>query len=135
MLQKIVAKVLVALAVVVGASWASTANAQYAVIAFSQSTGEYGYAWNHWNYSDAARVALSRCNAKDAEVVAWVENGFAALAIGDNDSTYGTGWEWGDGATNIDAINTAKENCRSYGKRVKTIVVVHSHYFNPQVIK
>jgi hypothetical protein len=130
-----VTKVLVALAVVAGISWASTANAEYAAIAFSKSTGEYGYGWGQWSLGAAERIALDNCKAKDAEIVAWVEDGFAALAIGEDDTTYGTGWQWGDGATNIDAINRAKDNCTKRGQRVKTLVVVASDTFAPKVYK
>lgn len=135
MFQKFVAKVLVALAVVVGASWANTANAQIAVIAFSESTGEYHYAWNQPSYAAAEQAALSLFKAKDAEVVVWVEDGFAALAIGEDNSTYGTGYQFGDGASNTDAAYRAEANCKKHGQKVKILVVVASDTFAPQVIK
>ena len=41
----------------------------YAAIAYSPSTGAYGYAYNYWSRYSAEREALRRCAAEDAEIV------------------------------------------------------------------
>lgn len=70
----------------VGAAWAD-----YAAIAYSTSTGQYGYSFGQVSRASAERVALQKCKANDAEAVVWVSNGWAAVAVG-NDGSYGTGW-------------------------------------------
>jgi serine/threonine-protein kinase len=79
----------VALAVV-GAS-AAPARAAFAVIAYSESTGQYGYVYGYDNLQDAENDAIANCGADDAFVAVEVENGWAALALGD-DGAYGDAW-------------------------------------------
>src|SRR6266446_1862918 len=74
----------------------------YAAIAFSKSTGKYGYAYNYYSKSAAERAALARCPQADAKIVGWVKGGWLALAVGDNHA-YGVAWEYGGGASNLDA--------------------------------
>jgi hypothetical protein len=105
----------------------------YAAVAYSETTGEYGIAHNYSSLNGAKRAALADCPAADAEIVAWVQRGFIVLAIGE-DLSYGTGWEYGDGASSQDALNTAVANCQSYGTRVKTIVQVYSGPKGPQIV-
>ena len=49
-------------------------------IAFSQSTGANGTAWNWVNSYDANSKALANCSQPDCQVVAWVSNGCAAFS-------------------------------------------------------
>jgi hypothetical protein len=81
-----------ACAVVLLAGTADSAWAYaYGAIAYSPSTGKYGYSYNCYSEGEAERIALRNCRAADAEVEVWVENGWAALAVGD-DGSYGYGW-------------------------------------------
>src|SRR4051812_22619925 len=79
----------------------------YAAIAYSPATGNHGYAYNHGSRAAAEAAALRYCKGDDARIVTWVNNGFCALAVGDDQSAWGVGWSFGDGATNTYAKNRA----------------------------
>jgi len=85
---------------------ARAAQASYAAIAYSESTGQYGYTHGYDDLSAAQNDAVANANADDAKVVVWVENGWAALAV--NDGRWGYGWSTNslDEAEN-NAINAA----------------------------
>ena len=57
---------------------------RHAAIAYSPSTGSYGYAYNHASRCEAERAALSYCTASDSRIVGWVCGGWVSLAIGEN---------------------------------------------------
>jgi hypothetical protein len=80
----------VAVAVVMFAA-AQAARADYAAIAYSQSTGQYGYTYGYDDLGAAQYDAVANAGADDAQVVVWVENGWAALAVND-DGGWGYGW-------------------------------------------
>ena len=104
----------------------------YAAVAFSPSTGKYGYAWDQPTRGYAERIALSYCKAEDAKIVGWVQGGWLVLAIGE-DNAYGVGWEYGNGAVNTDAFNRARAECHQHGQRVKTYVCLCSGDIDPKV--
>ena len=109
----------------------------YAAIAYSPSTGHYGYAWNHGSRGAAERVALSKCKEPDAKIVGWVKAGWLVLAIGE-DNAYGVGWTYGNGATNSDAEKFAVDDLGTHtkgSKRPKVIVCVCSGNIDPEIIK
>lgn len=62
----------------------------YAVLAISKSTGKYGYSNRQPTLDDAKKAAIKNCNAADAEVYIWVQDGWLAFALGDNNG-YGSG--------------------------------------------
>lgn len=86
----------------------------FAAIAYSPATGKYGYAYNHRSRSAAEKAALDQCGAEDARIVCWVNRGFCALALGDDKTCWGVGWQYGGGSSNDDAKKTALDEC---GKR------------------
>ena len=109
----------------------------YAAVAYSPSTGKYGYAWNYGSRGAAERVALSKCTEKDAKIVGWVKGGWLVLAIGE-DNAYGMGYEYGDGASSRDAKLTALKELaeRTKGsKRPKVLICLCSGNVDPQIIK
>ena len=106
----------------------------YAAVAFSPSTGKYGYCWDSPTRGRAEQEALSKCPEKDARIVGWVQGGWLVLAIG-NDNIYGVGWEYGDGATNTDAVLRAKSECQKRGGKVHTLVILCSGDIDPQIVK
>jgi hypothetical protein len=106
----------------------------YAAVAYSESTGEYGYAWDQPSYGAAKNVALANCEADDAEIVGWVRGGWLVLAIG-HDNSYGTAWEYGDGASLRVAATRAHNNCESEGGRVTKLICLCSGDVDPQIIK
>jgi hypothetical protein len=107
----------------------------YAAVAFSPSTGGYGYAWNCWSRGQAEQVALSHCTTDDTRIVGWVQGGWLVLAIGQDNSTYGTGWEYGDGATNTVAVERAVDECHSRGQKIRTVICLCSGDIDPVIYK
>jgi hypothetical protein len=83
----------------------------FAAIAYSPATGKYGYAYNHRSRSAAEKAALEKCGAEDASVACWVNRGFCALALGDDKTCWGVGWQYGGGSSNTDAKKTALKEC------------------------
>jgi serine/threonine-protein kinase len=92
----------------------------YAAIAYSPSTGKIGYGYNYGSRWAAQTAALRNCPVADARIVTWVSNGWCALALGDDKSTWGTGWSYGEGATNTYAKQRALAEAqkRTTGTRV-----------------
>ena len=80
-----------AVAVVLFAAVQTARADAYAAIAYSQSTGQYGYTYGYSDLGAAQNDAVANANAGDAQVVVWVENGWAALAVNDNGG-WGYGW-------------------------------------------
>lgn len=107
----------------------------YAAVAFSKETGKYGYAWNHRSRAEAERVALSRCTEKDAKIVAWVNDGFLAVVIAE-DNAYGTGYRFGNGASTRGAYDRALEEKKSRtSSPTKVVIVLCSGNVDPQILK
>lgn len=89
--------------------WSSVALADnYGAIAYSQSTGRFGYAGDYGSRGSAERAALDGCGDGTCKVVLWFMNACGALATG-NDG-YGTGWS----TSRRTAINIAMSNCNKY---------------------
>jgi serine/threonine-protein kinase len=65
---------------------------RYAAIAYSPSTGNYGYSFNYGSRCGAEQAALGRCRGTDASVIAWTRNAWCVLALGDDAGEYG--WAW-----------------------------------------
>ena len=65
----------------------------YAAIAYSPSTGQYGYSYAQPSRESANSVALSRCNASDARIMTWCRNGWCCLALSQQSrNAYGIGY-------------------------------------------
>jgi hypothetical protein len=115
------------------ALWATPALAQppnttyYTAIAFSDSTGAWGYSYGFLSDLNAKREAIKRCKAQDekatdARVILLVGNGYAALAKGDDTKVYGYGYsEDADEACQI-----ALRECNKRTKNAKIVAIVHS---------
>lgn len=135
-----ISKILTMLVLACGVSLASNQSARavdidfsrYAAIAYSPSTGEYGYGWNHYSKGAAERTALSHCKYPDAKIVGWVQGGWVVLAIG-ADNSYGCDCAYGNGAQLSVAAEKARRECHRQGGRVKTYVHVCSGDYDPQV--
>jgi hypothetical protein len=98
----------------------------YAAIAYSPSTGKWGYSYNYGSRWSAERAALSRCEGKDARIVAWVNNGFCALSLGDDKSAWGVGYSYGDGATNTFAKRRALAECGNRTTNARIVLCICS---------
>jgi Domain of unknown function (DUF4189) len=99
-------KTLLALMVVLPSLVTPACAALYAAIAYSPATGRYGYTFNYNYLGDAETDALARCDAPDAEIVAWCYNEWCALAVSD-DGSFG----YASGLTQADAEAAALANC------------------------
>ena len=95
---------------------------RFGAIAYSRSTGTYGYSYNHFSQADAEQDALSRCDAADRAIIGWMRNAHGALAVGDDAEHYG--WAWG--ATRDEAQQAALAHCRERTSNCRIAVSVFS---------
>lgn len=95
---------------------------RYGAIAYSRSTGTYGYSYNHYSQNDAEQDALRYCDADDREVIGWMRNAYGALAVGDDVSEYG--WAWA--TTSAAAQEAALAYCRERTTNCRIAVTVFS---------
>lgn len=86
------------------------ATEHYAAIAYSESTGRYGFAFGYGALAEAQETARTRCEAADAQLVCWAKNGwYCALAVG-ADGAFG----YGSGPTAARARAVALGNCQKH---------------------
>jgi hypothetical protein len=90
----------------------------WGAIAYSQSTGKWGYSRTWLSEVNARRVAIENCEAKDAKVVLAVGNYWCALALGDDVTAYGTGYA----ETADEAKRFALEECAKRTANSKIVV-------------
>ena len=90
---------------------------KYGAIAYNFSTGASGFSHDYHSRDGAEERALDECG-NGCEVVAWVKNSCAALAIGDD------GWGWGRASSRAEAEKEALFQCghRTDGCEVKVWV-------------
>lgn len=81
---------------------------RYGAIAYSRTTGTYGYSYSQYSQDDAEREALNQCESSDRAVIGWMRNAYGALAVGASHDQYGWGW----GATREAAKQAALDECR-----------------------
>lgn len=98
----------------------------YAAVAYSPSTGKFRYSYNYRSRSAAEQAALRGLVEADARIVCWVNNGFCALALGDDVGCWGTGWRYGSGASNSGAMQRALEECRRRTTGARIVVCLSS---------
>jgi len=98
------------------------ADDTYAAIAYSESSGRYGYSYGYGNRAGAEDRAITECKADDAKVVIWCRNAYAALAVSD-EGAYGYAWA----TTERQAKAIASQKCRDFGGvNVRIAVSVYS---------
>ena len=107
----------------------------YAAIAYSPKTGEFGVAYNYGSRWSAQQEALKLVKADDAKIVCWVNNGFCALALGDDKGCYGVGWSWGDGASTREARQYAIDNCNERTTNARIVILACSSDAMKPIIK
>jgi serine/threonine protein kinase, bacterial len=71
-------------------SYETHARNYYGAIAFSPSTGAYGFSSDYGSQDAAERIAISNCGKSDCLVPVWFRNACGALAVG-ADHAYGSG--------------------------------------------
>jgi hypothetical protein len=109
----------------------------YAAIAYSESTGAWGYAYDNPSRDIAEILAKRRCRerdplATDALPVGFVRNGWVALALGEN-GAWGAGYSHGDGATNTAAKKMALDECLKRSKTARLVICVCSLDRRPEL--
>jgi hypothetical protein len=97
----------------------------YGAIAYSQSTGRWGYSSGFSAEVNARRQSLRNCVAGDCKVVLIVGNGYAALALGDDTSAYGFGHSKTDQGVAV-ARRFALQGCQQRTRNCRIVVSVHS---------
>ena len=96
----------------------------YAAIAFSMSTGRYGFAFNHEDLNEARDAALRNCRASDGKVVATSENNWCVLALGNKRSAFG----WANGDQNGDVRSRAIDEVMKHTSGGYVAVCVHANH-------
>jgi hypothetical protein len=76
----------------------------YGAIAYSSSSGRYGYSHDWGSRAEAEDYARSQCGRSDCAIKVWFKNACGALAVGRRG---GLGWGWSDsrGAAENVALN------------------------------
>jgi serine/threonine-protein kinase len=89
-----------------------SARNYFGAIAYSTTSGAYGYSYDYPTRSEAEARAISECRTRGSgcEVVIWYRNACGALATAPNGAR---GWAWA--ATRKKAQNSALEYCRNHG--------------------
>jgi hypothetical protein len=90
----------------------------YGAIAYSLSTGKWGYSWGHKDRAAADRAALDQCPAPDAEILMWGSDSYIALASGEGGHVGAAG-----GYDQQAAERLALQTC---GHNAQIRVVIHS---------
>jgi serine/threonine-protein kinase len=108
-----------------GSAWATNRDAgiaanilirSFGAIAYSPSTGRYGWSYQAIDRPTAERIAIDSCGASDAMVVVWGTKAFLALAIADA-GAYGWGWD----ETPSGAQQRALAGCQGANPRIAVV--------------
>jgi serine/threonine protein kinase, bacterial len=81
----------------------------WGALAYSDSTGRYGFAYDYASQAQAINAAVERCKARDCRGVVWFRNSCGAFAKGNG--AYG----WGIGDSRGLAEAKALAECRKRG--------------------
>ncbi len=99
-------------------------HSTFAAIAYSESTGKWGYAYEKPYGQTARREAVKFSKAEDAKVVVSVGNLWCALALGDDKDAFGVG----TGGSRDIAEQLALRAARKVTTNCYVAVCVHSRY-------
>ena len=120
-LTRAVALLFVVCAFTVSSSAVAGPNDRFAAIAYSPSTGAYGYGNGYSSKAEAIARAKAECGEPDA-VVKWARNAWLALALS-SDGGYGSGW----GTTAAKARELAVESCLENNDDAKVAVCISAY--------
>ncbi len=90
-MMKRAAGVLFVLCILMLAFGTARAQDNYGAIAYSESSGKWGYSYDYGSRGQAENAALRRCKSGDCEIKLWFKNSCGALAKGDKGAL---GWLW-----------------------------------------
>ncbi|MBU4530635.1 MAG: DUF4189 domain-containing protein [Hoeflea sp.] len=94
------------------------ASAEYfGAIAYSPTSGVYGFSYDHGSRRDAEARAISECRmrGRGCKVAIWFKNACGSVAVGANG--WGTAWA----GTRRDAERAAIRNCSRYTGGCRTL--------------
>ncbi len=99
----------------------SAPSRKYGAIAYSRSSGTYGYSHDLGDEASAKKTALKYCaqNAKDCETIVWFYNNCAAVAADGNTVS------WGLDANASRAATKAVDQCTKEGGKKCAVKVSH----------
>ncbi|KJS16732.1 MAG: hypothetical protein VR78_06945 [Hoeflea sp. BRH_c9] len=89
----------------------------FGAIAFSQTTGAYGYSFDMGSRRDAETRAMRECRSrsKNCQVAIWFKNACGSVAIGAN------GWGSAWAGTRANAERAARNNCSKHTSGCKVL--------------
>ena len=87
----------------------------WGALAYSSSTGRFGFAYDYRTQADAINAAVAKCRARDCQGVVWFHNGCGAFARGRG------AWGWGIGNNRAEAESKALAECRKHGGYCRVI--------------
>ena len=93
---------------------------RYAALAFSKSTGRWGYGNGYATKEAAINRALLECGRRDA-VTKWAKNAWIALAVSDR-KPGGYGWAWATTAARARA--RARQECIAHNGDGRVVFAV-----------
>lgn len=93
----------------------------YSAVAYSSSTGRYGYSYNCASLERASARAIAECNAADASVRIWTKNGHIAIVRGS-----GSAIGWGYAPDEATARQLALEHCLKRSSYARIVVATTS---------
>ena len=97
---------------------------KYAAVAFSPSTGRYGFGRGFSTKAAAIEEATLRCGRQDA-IVRWCRNSWIVLARSERTSRgYGYGCAWGKNFRDVRA--QARANCLEHNEEAEVVVSISS---------
>jgi serine/threonine-protein kinase len=105
---------------ILGASLAQGGRASsYGAIAYSPTTGRYGWSCRAPERATAEKIAINSCGTADATIVVWGGDTHLALALGDGQA-YGSAWD----ANRSRAEQKALETCSRYGTNCRVALQI-----------
>ena len=96
---------------------------RFAAIAYSPSTGRWGYGNNYPTKAAAIARAVRECGRRDAKTF-WCRNAWGALALSDS-APGGYGWSWA--TTAAAARRGALRECRARNPDARVVVCVSAY--------
>jgi len=89
----------------------------FGAIAYSKSTGKWGYSYDYSSREEAESAAVGNCDRNDCVVKSWFKNSCGALAKASNKAL---GYSWG-APDRERAERIALSKCRERGSRCRII--------------
>jgi hypothetical protein len=103
-----------AVAVLLAAGFAPSAEAGFGAVAYDQNSGKYGASWNEPTQTKAFELALKQCASPDCKVHPVEPKGCGALALSDKDKDGHIYWGGADRETLAKAKQDAVAHCQTH---------------------